>query len=155
MKTSEIEYYVADYFNWRQNIIVPNVAWGMFMHECDLLILSKHGYATEVEIKISKSDLKKDLLKGHGHNDDRIKFLYFAIPEKLLLCKNLIPPRAGILIVRSEGIRVEKIKEPIPIVKSNYQFTPEERLNLARLGTMRIWRLKKELMEGRESCRTK
>lgn len=66
MKTIELEIAIMEYFGIRQNLIVPNVSWGMNgLHECDVLILSKAGYATEVEIKISKPDLLKDRDKKH------------------------------------------------------------------------------------------
>jgi len=65
LKTSDIEFAVAKYFNFRKNLIVPNVSWGFNIHECDLLIVRKSGYAIEVEIKISKSDFKADFKKIH------------------------------------------------------------------------------------------
>ena len=60
--TLEVELSLMKHFNFRENVIVNGVHWGMVingkpLHECDLLILSKANYATEVEIKISKSDL--------------------------------------------------------------------------------------------------
>jgi hypothetical protein len=56
LKTAEMEVELGRYFNYRQNIIVSNVSWGLGIHECDLLIITKSGYATEVEIKVSLSD---------------------------------------------------------------------------------------------------
>lgn len=35
--TIEIEERIANYFGVRRCIIVPNISWGMYMHECDLL----------------------------------------------------------------------------------------------------------------------
>lgn len=63
MTTLEMEIALMRELNIRKNIIVPNVSFGMYfkgygaLHECDLLCLSKSGYATEIEIKIIKSDL--------------------------------------------------------------------------------------------------
>ena len=55
-----------------------------------MLALNKSGYATEVEIKVSVSDLKKDIHKKHAHiggtwgrGIDKIKYLFFAIPEAI------------------------------------------------------------------------
>jgi hypothetical protein len=80
MKTIEMEYYLARYFDWRRNVIVPNVSWGLWYdrrysgYEKDLFIVSECGYATEVEIKISKSDLAKEKYKRNSmHFDERIK----------------------------------------------------------------------------------
>jgi hypothetical protein len=144
MKTRDIEYYIARQFDWRQNIIVPNVSWGLCIHECDLLIISKCGYCTEVEIKISKGDLKKDASKIHGHgiHGKRIKHLYFAIPESMagLDCINMIPAHAGIFVV-SDGGFTQKIRSP----KSNKNAEPlsdTEIKKVLHLGCMRIWSLK-------------
>lgn len=41
MTCTQIETLVARKWNFRQNIIVPNVSWGLKIHECDLLIASK------------------------------------------------------------------------------------------------------------------
>ena len=72
--THKIEVALANHFNYRLNLIVPNISWGAFIwHECDLFIVSKAGYCTEIEIKISKSDLKKDFEKKHNHESDKIK----------------------------------------------------------------------------------
>lgn len=61
MNTLEIETAIAMKLDIRKHIIVPNISWGAGLHECDLLVINKSGYATEIEIKISKSDLKKRL----------------------------------------------------------------------------------------------
>jgi len=153
MTAPEIELAIAEWFNPRQNIIVPNVSWGMFAHECDLLVLTKSGYAYEVEIKVNKYDLIRDKFKKHGHKTSITKRLYFAIPEALKTEISHIPEYAGIIIVKQEGYakrgwfpsRIEVLREPIE--QNARKFTEAEKFNLARLGTMRIWTLKKKLKE--------
>ena len=164
MTTIEMEYYIARHFGWRQHIIIPNISWGLGLHECDLLVFTKSGYATEVEIKISLGDLKKDAKKEHKHGmeapkhwkehlpqsdldvlcKDKIKYLYFAIPEKLEKHTDLIPGRAGIFVVRG-NCPVQMLRHAQP--KSKYCFTKEEMYDIARLGTMRIWTLKNKIIE--------
>ncbi len=62
--TPEMECALAAFFDSRANLIVPRVHWGMAdLHECDLLMVSKVGYVTEIEIKITRADLKKDAEK--------------------------------------------------------------------------------------------
>ncbi len=153
LTTIEIEARLAGHFNYRQNLIVPNVSWGMDIHECDLLIVSKSGYATEVEIKISKADLKKDAFKKHNHEDrfNRIKRFYFAIPESLSNCIEFIPERAGIIVLsRSEIDGVNyiycKVLRAARVNNTCRKFTEQERFNIARLGTMRIWSLKRKII---------
>ncbi len=153
MRTSEIEYAVARDFGWRTHVIVPNISWGAGLHECDLLVLTKTGYAYEVEIKVSKADLIKDKLKDHGHLSNRIRKLYFAIPDKLKPHIEHIPERAGIICVRESGY-CETIREAQtnPLSKP---WTDSEMFNIARLGTMRIWTLKKTVNILAEDNRNK
>lgn len=101
MTAKDIEVKIAKYFDWRRNIIVPNASWGVGLHECDMLILSERNFATEVEIKISRSDLKADQKKEHGHNSVKIKNLWFAVPAELVpSALELCPARAGIFALR-------------------------------------------------------
>ena len=153
IKTKEIELLVASYFKWRPNLIIPNVSWGMFHYECDLIVLTQSGYMYEVEIKVSLSDLKKDMEKKHGHFNEKIKYLYFAIPEYLEKHKEYIPDRAGIIVVRrinnggsnNGDLYLDFIKYPEQ--NSKYKVTDYERYQLARLGALRIWGLKAKLLE--------
>jgi len=135
--TIEIEYAIACHLGWRQNIIVPNISWGANVHECDLFVLSKSGWATEIEIKVSAGDLKKDASKGHGHRSNKIRYLYFAIPKKLLKHWKHIPVRAGIYIVDEKG-GVHKLRAAEKN-KDARSLTADEIANIARLGVMRYW----------------
>ena len=152
--TEDIEMAVARYFNYRTNLIVPNISWGMFLgHECDLFVLTKAGYGYEAEIKITKQDIKIDLQKKHKHNSNKIRKLYFAMPEYLEGNINLIPERAGILIIyktrtyRNTGWYFHCRKTREAMINSKYKFTEQERYNLARLGSMRIWGLKRRIRD--------
>ncbi len=157
-KTLNMEVAVSNYFAPRRNLIVPNVSWGLFGHEVDICVLSPAGYATEVEIKVSRSDLIKDKGKRHGHNEPMIKYLYFAIPEHLEKDIEHIPERAGVLIVKwnepfQSYRRVEAgwwscKKKREPKIQYNRKWTDYERANLLRLGAMRIWGLKEKLQKA-------
>ena len=151
MTTTEMEVYLARFFKFASNLIVPNISWGLNLHECDLLILTDSGYATEVEIKISKSDLKKDKEKLHEHSSSRIKKFYFAIPETIIpieFALEHIPERAGLIVVNSKGSCVIK-RECIPI-KNPEKFNERDRLKMARLGALRIWNLKEKVIKLRK-----
>jgi len=37
----EMELAVANFFGINSNIIVPNISWGVKIHECDLFIIKK------------------------------------------------------------------------------------------------------------------
>ena len=154
----EIEIAVAHYFNYRTHMIIPNIYWGAgLIHECDLLVINcKSHYATEVEIKVSKADLKKDFSKAHNHISVMIKNLYYAIPIELLeTALELIPATAGILIYGkkhrfSDRDEIYRYR----IAKPNHTFrkmTDEEMMNLGRLGCMRIWNLKRDQREKKKT----
>ena len=142
---AEIEFAIAtQYFNTRQNLIVPNVSWGLGLHECDLLVLTTAGYAYEVEIKVSKADLVKDKLKKHGHSSNSIKKLYFAIPAKLAKHIEHIPRHAGVIVVTTTGLC--RLIAEAEMNKHAPKFSDAERLQLARLGALRIWGMKEKLL---------
>jgi len=143
----------------RQNMIVNGVSWGLklggkCLHECDLLSLNKTGYATEIEIKISKADLLKDKHKKHGHLHNYIKNLYFAVPENLKeIALKEIPERAGLYIVKEKcnkkGTNCKLIVSLVRQPKANKnaeKWSDVERAKLARLGVMRILTLKKNIL---------
>lgn len=153
LNTIQMEYRLADYFNFRQNIIVPNICWGMHIHECDLFIVSKSGYVTEVEIKISKQDLVNDKKKRHGHQHAIIKKLYFAIPESLTDYQIHIPARAGIIILAEKQIYVNGFRKGIRISREPFvnqscrKLSEKEMQKVLWLGVMRVWSLKKKLIK--------
>lgn len=142
MTARDIEVAVANHFDFRRNLVVPNVYWGVGLnHEADLLVLSGAGYASEIEIKISRGDLMKDKKKEHGHRSDIVKALYFAVPEELAdFAISNIPDEAGLLVVYRKNNKhfVKVVKNPVPR-KHSRKFTEAERYQLARLGLLRYW----------------
>ncbi len=160
-KTLDMEISIAKYFGIRQNTIVPNLFWGMFHYELDLCVLSKSGYATEIEIKSGRADLIKDKEKEHGHHNKVIKYLYFALPYHLLKDIEHVPERAGILIIRYQEAwenynfkrdafwSCTRLREPK--VNYNYQWPEKERNRLLRLAAMRTWTLKNQLQKARKT----
>jgi len=149
MHAGDIELALAYRYKWRQNLIVPNVYYGLnFRYELDLMVVTPAGWATEIEIKVSLSDLKADKKKTHDHRSNKIKYLYFAVPENLQSpALELIPERAGLFIVRYEPAvfeynKTEAVKSPITNNAAR-KITTTERIKLNELATMRIWSLKR------------
>jgi len=140
-----IELQVAVYFGTRSHVIVPNISWSMLPYEADLVIMHKSRYADEVEIKVSRSDLLRDGKKYHQHDSNIFRRLWFAIPRKLENDISEIPERAGILIVERSGI-VRKYRQP-KINGAALHLSEEWAFNLARLGCMRMWTLKYQLLK--------
>jgi len=148
LTTPQLELAIVKHFRPRVNLIVPNIWWGMGLaHECDLLIMTPLGYCTEVELKISKSDLIADQSKRKWKRDTPgiIKALYFAIPEELLEFISEIPEHAGILVC-GKYRRVKVIRKP-KINPNHRALTIKEQAHLARLGMLRVWKLKTRLAE--------
>lgn len=142
------------YLDFRRNLIVPNVSWGMFYYECDLVSLTPAGYATEIEIKVSKADLKKDKEKRHNHDDWHFKYLYFAVPDYLEDCvAEHIPERAGIIIVSEKKSNYYGSYYTCKVIRkprarqNPYCFTDKDRFKLARLGAIRIYGMKKAIKD--------
>jgi hypothetical protein len=162
--TLEIEVRMMQHLDFRTNLIVPNVSWGIpidwnasgnrkygNLHECDLLSLSVAGYATEVEIKVSKADLIKDDAKKHSHDHNLIKYLYFAVPKKLeAIALEVIPERAGLFVIErmthNSYLKVKCVKRAKQR-KDVLKWSDHQRYVLARLGAMRIVGLKQKLIK--------
>lgn len=142
----EIEVALAEFLDYRKNIIVPRVERGAGLHECDLLMLRPTGYATEFEIKISKGDLMKDAKKEHGHESDKIKEMYYAVPMNLVSTTlSVIPKKYGIIGVIRKGDSGLECREIRPAEHQKARkWTDDEAYQLMRLNAMRVWKLKKD-----------
>lgn len=160
LSTLEIEIEMIAVFNPKINIVVPNVSWGMGklggkdLHECDILILSKRNYATEIEIKTSKPDLLADKKKLHAHRHNHIARLYFAVPEKLVeLALGEIPERAGLYEVKRncDPVLIKQCKRN----KNCVRWSDHERFKLAHLGAMRILGLKEKIAKLQSNTQMK
>ena len=161
--TIEMEDAIARLYGFRTNIIVPNISWGLpGMHECDMFIVKSTGYAVEVEIKRSKSDLLADFNKGHHHKDrrNRIKEFYYALPENLMKsCEELVPKDAGIIVCERSDYVNGKVfarfhRDPAPRFGA-VKLSKDEQFKIARLGTMRIWSLKQKIIKMQNERKTK
>jgi hypothetical protein len=138
--TSEIEIAVGKHFN-HTYLVVPNVSWGMFNYELDLCMLNYGSlYATEVEIKVSRSDLKADMKKRHHHDSNKLKYVYFAMPEKLKQCEDLLEARFGIIYVSQCGnVYVNRKPQVNPNARP---WELKDAFRLSRLGMFRLWDMK-------------
>lgn len=144
---AKIEIAIAYWFGYRLNLIVPNISWGMNIHECDLLVLTKANYASEVEIKVTKADLIKDKDKRHQHKSPLVRRLYFAIPKKLEKHIEHIPEHAGILLINNSehdfcSAYDCKLLRPAKVNTKAKPLQTWQRYEMARLGALRIWKLK-------------
>jgi hypothetical protein len=160
----DIELAIMKEFNFRKNLIVPNITSMMAIlpFETDMLVLTNSLYAYGFEIKVSKSDLKADFKKpqhskiSQMHNEKtgleryfgKFKYFYYAVPEQLKeYALDVIPDFCGLYVLaKSEHYKVNKFyqaKEPKKLF--DRKWTEKERYEIARLGTMRIYSLKQAL----------
>jgi hypothetical protein len=150
LHSGHMEVAVAELIGWREHIIVPNVFWGLNLrHEADLLVLDKSGRFTEIEIKISKSDLKADFKKKHDHYTKIIGRLIYAVPDKLVeTAKELIPKEAGLISVNWNQY-IGKFEAKWIRTCKHFKHTekPDQKTvqKFMHLGCMRIWSLKSTL----------
>lgn len=158
----------SDAFNFVRNIIAFNVN-GMsgslnIFHECDMLVLSKSGYLTEIEIKRSWSDFLADFKKEHSHESmGIIKYFYYCIPEGLLdkvydKLEDMKVDYTGLitysedLTIRFHGCRrVDSDGRHFYCFTEQYPYRKlflEEQLQVARFGAMRAIKLKEKFINS-------
>jgi hypothetical protein len=146
--SGHIELAVVELLNFRVYTIVPNISHGLLgRHEADLLCY-KDGRFTEVEIKISASDLKADFKKKHGHRHPYISRLVYAMP--LDLChkyKDLIPKECGIISIQWNGWLDKYVAHWFRQARHQiHNAIPQQTIiDFMRLGCMRICSLKSRL----------
>jgi len=149
--TQEMEVAIANHFGVRKNIIVPNLSWGAGIHECDIFVLKKSGYAAEVEIKQSIQDFRNDFKKRHKHEHRWIKHFYFAFPQALYEkhCDEILKRIAtgtGIIVVQKTKWSTLASTQISPKArKGSVKLTISEQLRVARLGVIRVWTLKRNI----------
>lgn len=169
----EIEVALAktDTFNFVKNIVAYNVngvgASLLLCHECDMLVLSKSGYLTEIEIKRSWTDFLADFKKKHKHESNGlVKYFYYCVPECMLdkvyeKLEELEVDYSGVITydenlkIKFHGYRVRNDKYHINTDEEYSYFNREqphrklfleEQLQVARYGAMRAIGLKEKLI---------
>jgi hypothetical protein len=74
---------LARYFAWFDNRIVTE--WELDGGRADMLVISRAGYATEIEVKVSRADWRKDAAKAKWAVDrEHVARFFFAVPSTLL-----------------------------------------------------------------------
>lgn len=150
-------------FDFRRNIVVFNVnGWSgklPIFHECDMLLCTKSGYLTEIEIKRTWSDFLADFKKKHKHeNMGLIKYFYYCLPQSFDLNKiyDILEENnvnySGIYFydeymnLQFHGCRVSQDDYQNRCLQGYKKLTTEQQLEVARLGAMRVIGLKEKLI---------
>jgi len=158
LNATHLEIAVARYFDYRQNLIVPNVSWGFgISYEADMFLVRPSNFIEEIEIKVSMADLKKDKLKDKWGKQfvKTLKKFWYCIPEDLEKHKDKIyqeiPDFAGVLVAEYDNDRKRyyiSVLRQAKLNKNAVRITDKQRYNLARLGCMRVWSLKESRNEN-------
>ena len=148
LSVKEIQALLAEYWGIRNNIIVPNVSWGMLDYEADLLVMNKTGYVTEVEIKRSWSDFLADFKKDeNAHKSEIIYQFWYCVPDEIYKkcvekLKEVYPDsldRPNVISYSDSGVLNFHGKTASYCRGKHRKLFLEEQLKLARLGTLRYW----------------
>jgi len=136
-------------FDPRRVFVVPNtylVSKSTYRYEADLLVLSQAAYGTEIEIKVSNWDLKRDVNKAHKHDCPKIKYLYFAGPSNMQnMFETHAPIHAGIILVDERGARIHR--KPVAS-REAHKWTAQERITLFKNCYHRYWNLRENVKGG-------
>lgn len=152
-------------------VLLPNTSWPG--HECDVLGVTTDRRLIEVEVKISRADLRRDAGKDkwwhrpgwEWGNEGPPQLLgwppkvwkhYYALPQEIWspeLMEALPSPNSGVLLLRhgrdNSGppviVNVMRYAKP---ARDCARITAENALDVARLANLRYWEAVKEL----EAC---
>lgn len=147
---------LARHFQNRSLLIVPNTNWTGY--ETDLLCIERPGLRIiDVEIKISRADLKADPKKDkwwHSRPWSRVKAgteraprewpehvwkHYYALPLDIWTADLLatLPEASGVVALRSPH-RLEVMRNAKPN-RAAKPITAADAIDLARLASLRMW----------------
>lgn len=144
-------------------VLVDNCNWTG--HECDVLAVTADLRIIDVEVKISRADLKADAKKdkwwrrgGYFYQEGpprptmarehppKVWKHYYALPAEIWrpeLVNSLPSPYSGILLLREQdsavtplAVHVERRATP---AKDAYKLTPAQAVDIARLANLRMW----------------
>lgn len=148
---------LARWFNWFNNRVMTE--WDIGGGRADLIVISRAGYVTEVEIKVSRYDWEQDRTKRkwltepdlaqrvvYGSRDDISRFFY-AVPETIVgFVPEWIPEGVGVLMIRrrkSGGDSVVQVR-PAARRKGAKKLNEQEWERIQTNCYMRYWRIKME-----------
>ena len=145
------EIQVALYHHFKGCYCIDNffIPYKYKRYEVDFLALRETGYAVEVEIKRSLTDVKKDLKKFHNHDSELISEVYFAMPKDIIKkSEAFIPEYAGIIEVEELwGDYHTKVLRKPKRNKLCRKWTQKEIDDFFRYSNYHIWNAKKKIID--------
>lgn len=165
-------YLAQQYFNRRNLAVVPNC--NFTGHEADLLVVCPDLRLIDVEIKISRTDLRADARKEkwwqslyrehHGVDRQRLEWPqrvwkhYYAMPKEIWsddLLPSLGSPASGVLTlqwVEDRQLMLISCRRRAKPCRDAQPISPEAVVNVARLANLRMWDSFRLLDEKQEAA---
>ena len=125
--------------------VIPNVSFYGFhgSYEADLIWITDREYLTEVEIKCSIGDFRRDFQKHFYHSFNKVRTFYYALPKQLFDSHKkeitMLSQKMGAgLIIIDDNARVYFHQKPIAR-KEAEKLTIEEKIKYLRVGCLKWW----------------
>lgn len=149
-------------YPYRRWLVVPNVSWGFLNWEADLVAVSQSGWMHEIEIKVSVSDLRRDLDKNKFKSPYKCLYseemktrptpgtskyihqFWYAMPEAIwskIESSPPIPDYAGVYVIGDLGRAGRSWRIAKPAIKNKFAkaLTEAEQSKLLRLCMIKYW----------------
>lgn len=142
---------LARHFSWWEQRLVTEFEIDGLRE--DLVIVSRAGYVTVVEIKVSRADWLKDKHKSRWPSKHIARFFY-AVPAPVFKqgVPDHVPAHCGLLVVRDGGSwqGYDTVSEERPAFRLKAEKLPDARLRqLHETFYFRFWRQQMELLRVR------
>lgn len=142
---------LARHFDWWQRKMVTEFEIGGLRE--DLVVVSRSGYVTVVEIKVTRADWLKDRNKDRWSTPSKyLRRFFYAVPLPVFEqgIPAHVPAAAGILVVHGgDHSRDEVIEDRRASVFKAEKLPDEKRRKIEEAFYYRFWRQHMELLRGR------
>lgn len=172
MNAGDIQRALIRYINWWENIIVPEFSLenGNGPERADVIQVTRSGYATEYEIKISAADWRADLQKPKWKtwpaNTGFVTRFFYVVPGKVVDDKRVpaikppdnLPFGVGVILVMmrggcTEAVAARRFKAP-PVPAATMQRIKDAFYYRywRYVTTVDVAQVRRELLEARRTC---
>lgn len=148
LKAKDIQRAVANLYS--KHTVIPNVYLGGF--ELDLAVISKDWYLTEVEVKVSMSDWRRDEFKkkwivenaaqtNYYRKRHKVSRFYYAVPSELIRSiPEFVTPETGIIEIYTTNQYIwARIIRESKRIKQN-RLNAKEINGLLRAMSFKVWK---------------
>jgi hypothetical protein len=144
---------LARHFQWFAQKMITECEIGGLRE--DLVVVSRAGYATVIEIKVTRADWLKDQNKGRWTTPSKhLSRFFYAVPQPVFKqgIPDHVPATAGILVVRDGGTwqGYDSVVEERAAARLKAEKLPETKLRaINEAFYYRFWRQQMDLLRDR------